>query len=403
MLRRTVFTGGHVFDGASTSRADVAVAGDRIVDVGLGLDGDDAVDCTGMSIVPGLFDCHVHVMVRDLDVARSEQEPFSLAYYEALRNLSLLLDQGITSARDAAGADAGVKRAIEQNLIEGPRLQLALVMLSQTGGHGDLHLPSGGSRSMSMMMPHPGRPRAVRDGPDDVRRGVREVLRAGADVIKVATTGGVMSAGDDPRHAHFRDDELAVIAAEVAAAGTYFFAHAQGTEGIKAALRHGARSIEHGYHLDDEAIDLLLLRDAWLVPTLSATQAIVDAADRGVPIPAESLALAREALDAHRASFARAVDAGVKIAMGTDSPPYGHPSASNLDELLLMTQASSMTPGEAWRSATADAAALLRQDDLGTIAPGKIADLVVVDGGLDDLRELRNRIRYVTIGGRRVR
>lgn len=256
---------------------------------------------------------------------------------------------------------------------------------------------------MAMMMPHPGRPRGVRDGVDDVRRGVREILRAGADAIKVATTGGVMSTGDDPRHAHFRDDELAVIAAEVAAAGTYFFAHAQGTEGIKAALRHGARSIEHGYHLDDEAIDLLLRTDAWLVPTLSATQAIVDAADRGVPIPAESQALAREALDAHRASFARAVDAGVKIAMGTDSPPYGHPSASNLDELLLMTQASSMTPADAWRAATANSAALLRKDDLGVLAPGKIADLVVVDGEVDDLRGLRTRIRSVILGGRRVR
>lgn len=403
MHARTVFTGGRVFDGVTTAEADVAILGDRIVDVGVGLDGDEAIDCTGAFIVPGLFDCHVHVMVRDLDVTRSEQEPFSLPYYEAVRNLSLLLDQGITSARDAAGADAGVKRAIAKNLIEGPRLQTALAMLSQTGGHGDLHLPSGGSRSMAMMMPHPGRPRSVRDGVDDVRRGVREILRAGADAIKVATTGGVMSAGDDPQHAHFRDDELAVIAAEVAAAGTYFFAHAQGTEGIKAALRHGSRSIEHGYHLDDEAIDLLLRTDAWLVPTLSATQAIVDAADRGVPIPAESQALAREAVDAHRASFARAVEAGVKIAMGTDSPPYGHPSASNLDELLLMTQASSMTPSDAWRAATANAAALLRQNDLGTLAPGKIADLVVVDGEVGDLRELRTRIRSVILGGRRVR
>ena len=403
MHTRTVFTGGRVFDGVSTSEADVAIVGDRIVDVGGGLDGDEVVDCTGAFIVPGLFDCHVHVMVRDLDVTHSEQEPFSVPYYEAVRNLSLLLDQGITSARDAAGADAGVKRAIEKNLIEGPRLQTALVMLSQTGGHGDLHLPSGGSRSMSMMMPHPGRPQSVRDGVDDVRRGVREILRAGADAIKVATTGGVMSTGDDPRHAHFRDDELAVIAAEVAAAGTYFFAHGQGTEGIKAALRHGARSIEHGYHLDDEAIDLLLRTNAWLVPTLSATQAIVDAADRGVAIPAESQALARDALDAHRASFARAVEAGVKVAMGTDSPPYGNPSASNLDELLLMTQASSMTPMDAWRAATANAAALLRQDDLGVLAPGKIADLVVVDGEVGDLRGLRTRIRAVTLGGRRLR
>lgn len=403
MRKRTLFTGAQVFDGAAISEVDVVIEDDRIVDVGIGLDGDETVDCAGMSIVPGLFDCHVHVMVRDLDIARSEREPFSLPYYEARRNLSLLLDQGITSARDAAGADAGVKRAIEQGLIEGPRLQIALAMLSQTGGHSDLHLLSGGSQSVAMMMPHPGRPRSVRDGADDVRRGVREILRAGADAIKVATTGGVMSPGDDPRHVHFRDDELEVIAAEVAAAGTYFFAHAQGTEGIKSALRHGARSIEHGYHLDDEAIDLLLRNEAWLVPTLSATQAIVDAGSYGVPIPPASLALAREAVDAHRESFARAVDAGVAIAMGTDSPPYAHPSASNLDELLLMTQASSMTPLDAWRAATASSAALLRHEDLGSLAPGKLADLVIVDGALDDLRALRGRIRRVILGGRQVR
>lgn len=403
MHERIVLTGAQVFDGSTTSATDVALQGERIVEVASGLDGDVVVDCTGMSVVPGLFDCHVHVMARDLDVARSEQEPFSLPYYEAVRNLSLLLDQGITSARDAAGADAGITRAIQKGLIEGPRLQTALVMLSQTGGHGDLHLASGGSRSMAMMIPHPGRPRAVRDGADDIRRGVREILRAGADVIKVATTGGVMSAGDDPRHAHFRDEELEVIASEVAAAGTYFFAHAQGTEGIKAALRHGARSIEHGYYLDDEAIDLFLRTGAWLVPTLSATQAIVDAGDNGIPIPPDSLALAREALEAHRTSFARAVDAGVKIAMGTDSPPYGHSAASNLDELRLMTEASSMTAEDAWRAATADAAALMRSEDLGVIAPGKLADLVVVDGALDDLRGLRERVRHVILGGRRVR
>ncbi|MFC4561893.1 amidohydrolase family protein [Nocardiopsis mangrovi] len=129
----------------------------------------------------------------------------------------------------------------------------------------------------------------------------------------------------------------------------------------------------------------------------------MDAADRGVPIPAESLALAREALDAHRAGSARTVDAGVKVAMGTDSPPYGTPPANELDELPPMTRASSMPPEGAWRAATANAAALLRRDGLGTIAPGRIAVLVVVDGRRDDLRGLRDRIRRVTIGGRRVR
>lgn len=406
MHSRTVFKNGVVFDGTSVSDADVAVAGDRVVEIGVDLDGDEVIDCTGMSVVPGLFDCHVHVMARDLNVARTEQQAFSLQYFEAGRNLSLLLDQGITSARDAAGADLGVKQAIEHKLIEGPRLQIAIVMLSQTGGHSDLHLPSGGERSVPMMLEHPGRPRSIVDGvdgPGGVRRGVREVLRAGADVIKIATTGGVMSLGDDPRHSHFRDDELAAIVAEAAAAETYVFAHAQGTEGIKAALRHGVRSIEHGYYLDDEAVALMLKHEAWLVPTLSATRAIIDAAAGGVPIPAESLALAQEALEAHRASFALAVNAGVKVAMGTDTPPYWSPSAGNLDELGLMTEASSMSAIEAWRTATSSAAKLLGHDDLGVIEPGALADIVVVDGDLLDLRGLRGRIRQVWLAGARVR
>jgi imidazolonepropionase-like amidohydrolase len=403
MADRTVFKNGTVFDGVSAGTADLVIEGRHVVEVGTDLDGDRVVDCTAMSVLPGLFDCHVHVMARDFDLARSEQQAFSLQYYEAKRNLSLLLDQGITSARDAAGADLGVKQAIARGLIEGPRLQIAISMLSQTGGHGDVHLPSGGERSIPMMTAHPGRPNSVVDGPDGVRRGVREVLRAGADVVKIATTGGVMSAGDNPRHAHFRADELAVIVAEAVAAETYVFAHAQGTEGIKAALRAGVRSIEHGYYLDEEAIDLLLEREAWLVPTLSATRAIIDAAESGVPIPPESAELARQAVDAHRASFALAVEAGVKIAMGTDSPPYWSPAASNLRELALMVDASTMSAADAWRATTSSAAGLLRSDTAGELAPGKLADVVVIEGNLDDLGDLRGRIHQVWQDGTRVR
>ncbi|MFG2176438.1 amidohydrolase family protein [Streptomyces niveus] len=403
MAIRTVFKNGTVFDGTAAAVADLVIEGRHVVDVGTDLDGDHVVDCSGKSVLPGLFDCHVHVMTRDFNLARAEQQAFSLQYYEAKRNLSLLLDQGITSARDAAGADLGVKQAITQELIEGPRLQIAISMLSQTGGHGDVHLPSGGRRSIPMMTAHPGRPNPVVDGPDGVRRGVREVLRAGADAVKIATTGGVMSSGDNPRHAQFRPDELAVIVAEAAAAGTYVFAHAQGTEGIKAALRAGVRSVEHGYYLDDEAVDLMLERGAWLVPTLSATRAIIDAADSGVPIPEENANLAREALEAHQASFALAVQAGVKIAMGTDSPPYWSPAASNLRELALMVNSSSMSALDAWRATTSSPAELLRFDTAGKLAPGKLADVVVIAGSLSDLDDLRGRVRQVWLDGTQVR
>ena len=160
----------YAFDGTRflPGGATILVEGDRIegVEPGWGEMPEhvEVAEYAG-TVLPGLFDCHVHVMTRDFNLARAEQQAFSLQYYEGKRNLSLLLDQGITSARDAAGADLGVKQAIAQELIEGPRLQIAISMLSQTGGHGDVHLPSGGRRSIPMMTAHPGRPHPVVDGP----------------------------------------------------------------------------------------------------------------------------------------------------------------------------------------------------------------------------------------------
>lgn len=253
---RTVFTGGQVFDGtgAAPARSDVAVEGDRIVEVGTGLDGDQGVDCAGRTLLPGMFDCHTHVMFSDLDAWKRVQQPFSLRYYEAARNLEATLRAGITTIREAGGADLGVKTAVERGWIAGPRMQISLTMLSQTGGHGDRWFASG-ARLFDFDVP--GVPRNLVDGPDEMRRAVRELVRSGADVIKVATTGGVMSPRDRPTHAHFRDEELRVLVEEAAAAGLWVMAHAQGTEGIKAAVRAGIRSIEHGVYLDDEAIEMI--------------------------------------------------------------------------------------------------------------------------------------------------
>ena len=160
----------------------------------------------------------------------------------------------------------GVKEAVARGMIPGPRMQISVIMLSQTGGHGDDWCLAGADAPF--MVAHPGRPSGLVDGPYEVRRRVREIIRAGADVIKVATTGGVLSPNDDPRHPHFRDDEIAEMTAEATAAGIHVMAHAQGAGGIKAALRNGVRSIEHGIFLDDEAIEMMLQRGAWLVPTL---------------------------------------------------------------------------------------------------------------------------------------
>lgn len=390
---RTVFAGGRVFDGTGSdpAPADVVVADGRIVDVGTGLDGDEIVDCAGRAVLPGLFDCHVHVMFNGLDPVGWRRRPFSLGFFEAAGNLRDTLRAGVTTVREAGGADLGVQEAQRRGLIAGPRMQIAITMLSQTGGHGDAWEPSG--TSSPIFVTHPGKPSGIVDGPDEVRRKVRELVRAGANVIKVATSGGVVSPRDDPRHGHFRDAEVAVMVEEAAAAGLGVMAHAQATEGIKTAVRNGVRSIEHGIYLDNEAIEMMLERGTWLVPTLLAPRGVLEAADAGVELAPSVVEKARMVVDAHTDSVSRAVAAGVRVAMGTDSGVTRH--GRNLEELALLVGVG-MTPARALHSATASAATLMGLDaELGTIEPGKRADLVVVDGDPLDVATLPGRVLQV--------
>jgi imidazolonepropionase-like amidohydrolase len=397
-MSRTLFTNARLFDGTGSPPADgqVVVEDGLIRQVGLGLDGDEVVDLGGRGLLPGLFDCHVHVGFTDVDLWSYVQKPFSLEFYETARNLKATLAGGITTVRDAGGADLGTKTALEQGLISGPRIQISLIMLSQTGGHGDDWLPSG--QTVALMAPHPGRPSAIVDGPEEMRRKVRELVRGGADVIKVATTGGVLSPRDDPRHAHFAPDELEVLVREASAAGRWVMAHAQGSEGIKNAIRAGIRSIEHGIYLDDEAIHLMLERGTYLVPTLVAPIGVLKAAEAGLAIPETSLRKARETIDIHRDSFRRAVAAGVKVAMGTDSgvTPHGR----NLEELALMEQGG-MSPAEVLVATTRTAAELMGlEKDSGTVEAGKRADLVVVEGDPLALEGMADRVVAVYQLGR---
>ena len=392
-MTRLLIHGGRVFDGTGTApaAADVAIEDGRIRDVGSGLDGDETVDAGGLTVLPGLFDCHTHVVISDVNMWRIAQTPFSYQFYEAARNLAATLHAGVTTVRDAGGADLGIKQAVADGLIAGPRMQISIIMLSQTGGHGDDWLASG--IEVPLFLPHPGRPSGVVDGPEEVRRMVRELLRAGADVIKIATSGGVLSPRDDPRHGHFRDDELAVVSAEAEAAGVTVMAHAQGAPGIKAAIRAGVRSIEHGIFLDEEAISMMLEHGTFLVPTLVAPQGVIDAAAGGASIPEAAVRKAREVVDIHRDAFRRAVEAGVRIAMGTDSGVTPH--GENLRELALMV-AGGMTPVQALVATTRTAAELLGlASELGTIETGKRADLVLVSGDPLDFEGLSGRVRAV--------
>src|SRR4029079_11240403 len=394
-MTRVVLRGGSVFDGSGPAPAvaDVVIEDGRIVELGTGLDGDDDVDCTGHAVLPGLIDSHVHFLINgQLDPMYSVRRPFSLAFYEAAENMRATLDVGITTVREAGGSDLGVKTAQQRGMVAGPKMQISIAMLSQTGGHGDdwqvcgAHMPA-------FFLSHPGMPDSIVDGPDEMRRRVRELVRAGADVIKVATSGGVLSPRDDPRHAHFRDAELAVLVEEATAAGKFVMAHAQATDGIKAAIRNGIRSIEHGIFLDDEAIGQMLERGTYLVPTLIAPLGVLEAAEAGVPVPPESVEKTKMVMEAHRASVSKAIGAGVKVAMGTDSGVTPH--GTNLRELPLMVECG-MSPAEALVATTRVAAELLGiGEHTGTLEQGKVADVVVIEGDALELDDLAGRVRRV--------
>jgi imidazolonepropionase-like amidohydrolase len=398
-MTRTLFGGGRIFDGtgASIGEADLAVEDGRVVEIGPGLDGDERVDVAGKTILPGLFDCHTHVTFSHIDTMRRIQTPFSYRFYEAMHNLEATLRIGITTIRDAGGADLGVKQAVEDGLIRGPRMQISLGMISQTGGHGDGWMPSGVNLRLDS---HPGVPNTIVDGTDEMRLKVRELVRMGADVIKVAVSGGVLSPRDKPTHAHFRQEELDVLVEEANAAGIWVMAHAQATPGIKNAIRAGIRSIDHGIYLDDEAIEMMLARGTWLVPTLVAPRGVIDAAAAGAAIPTASVDKAHEVVAIHHASFSRAVAAGVKVAMGTDSGVTPH--GNNLRELGLMVDGG-MSPTDVLVATTRSAAELMGlSEELGTLETGKRADLVIVEGDPLEVATLADRVVAVYQDGVRV-
>ena len=331
------------------------------------------IDAGGGTILPGLIDTHVHLTIQGINIARDMMTPFSMRFFNAVQYCRATLEAGITSVRDAGGADAGLKQALDSGVIEGPRIQISTAVLSITGGHVDGWMRSG--NEFNILPPYPGMPDGRCDGIDGVRKKVREVLRAGADVVKICATGGVLSPTDHPEFSQFSPEELDVIVREAAYRnGVKVMAHAQGLEGIKNAVRAGVHSIEHGIYLDDEAIEMMLQRGTFLVPTLLAPVAVLEAGEKG-GMPEYGIRKAREVMEAHSDSIGRAYQAGVKIAMGTDAGVMAH--GTNLRELALMVNIG-MSPMESIVATTRVAAECLGWEDrLGTIAPGKLADIVI--------------------------
>jgi imidazolonepropionase-like amidohydrolase len=355
--------------------------------------GADVIDASAMTVMPGLIDCHVHLMSSAQSIQQRLLTPYSLNIAQALTNARITLESGFTTVRDAGGTPRGVKMAIDQGLFPGPRLRIAVGALSQTGGHGDQTMPSGAD----LRVPDPEHPWTVVDGVDAVRKATRALLRAGADQIKVHTSGGVMSPNDEPGACGFSPEEIAVIVAEARAAGKTVMAHAQATQGIKNAVFGGIWSIEHGIYLDEEAVDEMKRRGTFLVPTLVAPLWVIRRAEQDpANVPPYALRKAQEVKEAHHASFRMALEKGVRIAMGTDTGVGPH--GTNAEELALMV-AGGMTPMQAIVATTKTAAECLRIDHLtGTIEVGKRADIIAVDGDpLADIGVLRHHERLTLI------
>jgi len=352
----------------------------------------EVLDAAGKTVLPGLVDAHVHIMTTEFDIQRRLTTPLSFTFYEAIRNMQTTLEAGVTTVRDAGGADLGVKLAVERGLIVGPRLVISVGAISQTGGHGDDYMPVG----VAIPIYYPGQPRLICDGPDQARRAVRLAVRAGADVIKIMSSGGVLSPTTEPDVAQFRMDELRAIVDEAHAAHKRVMSHAQSKAGILNALKAGVESIEHGIYVDDECIEVMLAQGSYLVPTLYAPTAVLEVAERTGRMPEYSLRKTKQVMQVHQHNVARAAEAGVKIVMGTDSGIDGH--GSNARELTQLTGVG-LSPMQAIVAATKTAAECLAlEDEIGTLETGKLADVLIVDGDpLADIQVLEDKRRIEVV------
>ncbi|HET7871987.1 MAG TPA: amidohydrolase family protein [Terriglobales bacterium] len=402
----TYIRAGRLFDATSDTMREnvvIVVLGGRIQSVVPASSasipsGATVIDLSRATVLPGLIDCHTHLGARADrydEIYRFKDTPFSHAF-AAVVNARKTLEAGFTSVRDVGSLPflaVDLRNSINEGLVPGPRMVASGPGISITGGHGDLNNYSPQTRVN--MFPDE-RNFGIADGPDQVRHVVRAQVKYGVDVIKILATGGVLSKGDSPGAPQFTLEELRVAAEEAHMAGRKIAAHAHGAQGIKNAILAGIDSIEHASLIDDEGIRLAKERGVYLVMDIYNDDYLLNkAAEFG--LPKENIEKERMVGQLQRDNFQRAVRAGVKMAFGTDAGVYPH--GDNAKQFFYMVKYG-MTPAQAIRAATSSAADLIgRAKDVGTVEPGKFADLIAVSADpLQDVRALEN-VSWVMKGG----
>ena len=345
----------------------------------------NGVDLAGHTLLPGLINCHVHLCLgAEADPVRPlREEPLGLTAIKALLRARETARAGVTTVRDLGGreyVEIAVRRAIQEGLIDGPRIVAAGRPVCMTGGHGHWLAREA-------------------DGPDDARKAVREQLKAGADVIKIIATGGVMTPGVEPGSPQLTLDEMRAAIEEASRAGRRTAAHAMASSGISDAIAAGITSIEHGIYLTEEIVAHMRRDGTFLVPTLNAPAAIASGG-LAAGIPDFMVRKSEVVVPAHVASFQLAHRAGVRIAAGADSGTPLNFHGSLLPELTLMVKYG-MTPLEAIRAATVTAADCLGLGEVtGRVAPGYAADLIAVAGDPAERIEALADLKLVLVSGR---
>lgn len=379
----------------------ILIDGENIVSItgnGAVPEGYRLIDLSEYTVLPGLIDAHVHPLIYGDDYQTNHLKGSSA--FNALRGLKTVqnwLSEGWTTLRIAGDADVHyahleIRDAINNGLFTGPRIFGAGHYLSVTGGGGDINFLSPEQAVIADGL--------VVNGPDEVRKAIREEIKYGSDWIKLLVTGAFMSAGDNPQSVHLSDAELAAALNEAGLRGVPVMAHAHSTEGIKKAIRAGVRSIEHGTFLDEESIDLFLEHGTYLVPTLSVGGYFLEEAS-GSQALSKAYQLHVKYKEPTEKMLKKAIARGVKIGVGSDN--VGFPPTFAAREFRYLTELG-MTPLQAIRAGTQVNAELLgQQDHIGTLEAGKFADIIATQGNpLDDVTELA-RVQFVMKGGQVVK